>query len=180
MNNNGGRNMNEDIHLDIEKFKDVIHYVISKCGHKENFTKNVLHKLLYFNDFNFYELYEVSLTGEHYVHKFRGPVPIDFDEAITQLKQENRIEENKEMVVTFPKYTYQSLTEPPLTNFTQKEINVIEENILKLSDMSSAEISNYSHGDRPWKISDENEELNYEAVFYRKPEYSVRDYSEIC
>ena len=45
--------------------------------------------------------------------------------------------------------------------------------------MSSAEISNFSHGDRPWRVSDENEELNYEAVFYRKPEYSVRDYSEI-
>ena len=66
-----------------------------------------------------------------------------------------------------------------MENLTQKEINVIEENILKLSDMSSAEISNYSHGDRPWRISDEDEELNYEAVFYRKPEYSVRDYSEV-
>ncbi|MBQ6218935.1 MAG: SocA family protein [Methanosphaera sp.] len=171
--------MNEDITLNIEKFKDVIHYVISKCEHKESFTKNVLYKLLYFNDFNYYELYEESLTGEKYLHKFRGPVPIDFDEAITQLIEDKRIKENKEMVITFPKYTYQSLTEPPMENLTQKEINVIEENILKLSDMSSAEISNYSHGDRPWRISDEDEELNYEAVFYRKPEYSVRDYSEV-
>ncbi|RAP53338.1 MAG: hypothetical protein BZ138_01245 [Methanosphaera sp. rholeuAM270] len=171
--------MNEDITLNIEKFKDVIHYVISKCGHKENFTRNVLYKVLYFIDFDFYELYEVPLTGEKYVHKFRGPVPIDFDEALIQLIKEERIEENKELIITFPKYTYHSLIEPPIEKFTQKEINVIEENLLKLSDMSSAEISNYSHGDRPWRISDENEELNYEAVFYRKPEYSVRDYSEI-
>lgn len=171
--------MNENIKLNIEKFKDVIHYVISKCGHKDNFTQNVLYKLLYFIDFDYYELYEESLTGEKYVHKFRGPVPIDFEEAINLLVNEKRIKEKKEIVLTFPKITYHSLKEPSLDNLTQKELNVIEENILKLSDMSSAEISNYSHGDRPWRISDDNEELNYEAVFYRKPEYSVRDYSEV-
>ena len=82
------------------------------------------------------------------------------------------------MLITFPKYTYLSLEEPPTDKLNVNEIKVIEENILKLSDMSSAEISNYSHGDRPWRLSDDNEELNYEAVFYRKPEYSVRDYSE--
>ena len=170
--------MNDDILLDFEKFKDVIHYVISECGYKENFTKNVLHNILYFNDFNFYELYEKSLTGEKYIRKFRGPVPVDFDEAVNQLTKENRIRETKEMVVTFPKYTYESLTEPPVNNLTQSEIDVIEENILKLSDMSCAKIHNYVHGDRPWRISDENDELNYEAVFYRKSGYSVRDYSQ--
>ena len=168
--------MNEDINLNIEKFKDVIHYVISKCENKENFTRNILYQILYFNDFNYYELYEVSLTGERYIHKFREPFPTDFDEAINQLIKENRIKENKEMINKFPKYTYQSLIEPPIDNLTCKEIKVIADNIQKLSDMSSAEIANYSHGDRPWRISDDNEELNYEAVFYRKPEYSLRIY----
>lgn len=105
--------MNEDIELNIQKFKDVIHYVISKCGHKNNFTRNVLYKLVYFIDFDFYELYEVSLTGEHYLHKYKGSVPIDFDEAIHQLEEEKRIKEKKEIIITFPQYTYQSLKEPP-------------------------------------------------------------------
>lgn len=43
---------------------------------------------------------------------------------------------------------------------------------------SCAEVTNYCYGDRPWRISNDNEELNYEAVFYRKPEYSVRVYDE--
>lgn len=112
------------------------------------------------------------------VHKVRGPVPIDFDEAKNQLIEENRVEEIKETIITFPIYRYQSLVEPPLTNLTQKEIKVIDDNIQKFSDMSGGEISYYSHDDKPWRLSEDNEELNYEAVFYRDSEYSVMVYSE--
>lgn len=96
--------MNEDINLNIEKFKDVIHYLISKCGHKENFTRDVMYKILYFIDFDYYELYEVSLTGEKYIHKFEGPFPMDFNEAISQLIKENRIKENK--MITHSNFIY--------------------------------------------------------------------------
>ena len=34
----------------------------------------------------------------------------------------------------------------------------------------------YSHGDIPWRIAKDGEAINYEAVFYRDPKYSVRDY----
>ena len=44
--------------------------------------------------------------------------------------------------------------------------------------MSSRKISAYSHGDKPWRLSYDQEELNYEAVFYRDEDYSVRDYGE--
>ena len=29
-----------------------------------------------------------------------------------------------------------------------------------------------------WRLANEGEALNYEAVFYRNPEYSVRDYDD--
>lgn len=49
-----------------------------------------MYKLLYFSDFNFYELYEISLTGEKYMHKPNGPIPKNFieckDEFITEQK----------------------------------------------------------------------------------------------
>ena len=44
--------------------------------------------------------------------------------------------------------------------------------------MSAKEISNYSHGDLPWRIAETNAELDYEYVFYRDPEYIVREYDE--
>jgi hypothetical protein len=39
-------------------------------------------------------------------------------------------------------------------------------------------ISEYSHGDKPWKATGMNEDLDYELAFYRRPPYSVRVYKE--
>lgn len=71
--------MNENIIFDKEKFKEVLHYLISRCGYRNNVGKTVIFKLLYFSDFDFYELYETSLTGEKYIRKPQGPVPTHFD-----------------------------------------------------------------------------------------------------
>ena len=173
--------MNDDIVYDKEKFKDVVHYIIYKCKDKE-IGRTVLYKLLYFSDFNYYELYETSLTGMRYFHKENGPIPAQtyFHEAKNELIEEGKIKEEKVILIKnhdYYKYVYTSITEPE-NNFTNEEINVIEENILKLADMDSRQISIYSHGDKPWRISEDEEEINYEAVFYRNEEYSVRDYGE--
>ncbi len=63
-------------------FKQVLHYIIHKCGHLENVGKTVLYKILYFCDFDYYELNEESLTGESYVKFPRGPAPTHFSEII--------------------------------------------------------------------------------------------------
>jgi len=39
---------------------------LEKCGAKPNVGETMLYKLLYFVDFNYYELFESSLTGEAY------------------------------------------------------------------------------------------------------------------
>ena len=59
-----------------------------------------------------------------------------------------------------------------------KELQVINDTINRISHFLSKEISEYSNGDIPWRIAKYGEALNYEAVFYRNPEYSVRDYDD--
>nr|HUM33887.1 helix-turn-helix domain-containing protein [Candidatus Saccharicenans sp.] len=49
-----------------EMFKQVLLYILNKCGGKPNVGKTVLYKLLYFCDFNYYEKYEEPLTGAAY------------------------------------------------------------------------------------------------------------------
>lgn len=49
--------------VDISKLKAVLHYIIHRCGAYENVGKIVLFKMLYFSDFDFYELTEKSITG---------------------------------------------------------------------------------------------------------------------
>jgi hypothetical protein len=68
--------------LDIEKFKRVLHYVIHKTSSIDNVGKTVLYKILYFTDFNYYEMFEEKLTGETYLKYPFGPAPRDFDAVL--------------------------------------------------------------------------------------------------
>ncbi|MBQ9025776.1 MAG: DUF4065 domain-containing protein [Methanobrevibacter sp.] len=74
--------------MDLEKFKEVLHYIIHECDTKE---KIFLYNILYFSDFNYYELYEKSLTNESYRKLPRGPAPIHFDAALKELMDEGKI-----------------------------------------------------------------------------------------
>lgn len=170
--------MNENLKYNSEKFKSMIHYIISRCENKDNLGRVVLYKLLYFSDFNYYELYEEPISGETYIKKTMGPVPIHFRDAINELINEGKISEKQEKVIDYSKYKYSSLKEPNLDILFNNELQVINDTINKLSNLLSKKISEYSHGDIPWKIAENEEPINYEAVFYRDPEYSVREYDD--
>jgi hypothetical protein len=45
----------------------------------------------------------------------------------------------------------------------------------RLGDKNASQISEYSHGDIPWKVTEDMGIIDYETVFYRTPEYSVRN-----
>ncbi len=158
------------------KFKTVLSYIINRCENKKNVGKTVICKLLYFSDFNYYEKYETSITNETYIKYERGPYPQHFDEIIDEMIEEELIIINKKpyFATTIHKHYLQQV--PDLSALNTQELSVINEVIDELSDMSATEVSQYSHGDMPWMIAEDNEELDYEYVFYRDPEYSVRNY----
>jgi len=162
-----------------EKFKEVLHYIIDVCGKQDNIGKTVLYKLLYFSDFNFYELFEHKLTGEIYTKLPRGPGPKHFESTIEELKKEHKI---KHTIKHYDHHAHQnryiSLKKPHTELLTNNEKQVIDNVLKKCSQMSSTQISNYSHEDLPWQATDLYTPIDYELVFYRTPEFSVRDYGE--
>lgn len=154
-----------------EKFKAMLHYIISKCESKDNLEPTALFKLLYFSDFDNYEKYEHSISGETYIRQKMELVPKHFQKAINELINENKIIKKAELTIN-----YSSLVKPNTNLFSSEELEVINDTINRISHYSSREINEYSHGDIPWRIAKEGEPLNYESVFYREEEYSVREY----
>ena len=59
-----------------------------------------------------------------------------------------------------------------------RELEVINQVLNRLSDMNAAQISEYSHKDVPWMTTEDGQKIEYESVFYRTPEYSVRESGE--
>jgi transcriptional regulator with XRE-family HTH domain len=164
--------------LQISKFKNVLLYILERCAGKPNVGETVLYKLLYFSDFNYYELYEEHLTGAKYRKLPYGPVPQKLDTIIGQMIEKGQLQRVKTEYHGYPQTRYLPLEKADLTELRASEKDVIDRVIEQMSDWSAAMLSNYSHGDKPWKASKDGEEINYELAFYRRPPYSIRVYED--
>lgn len=164
--------------LQVSKFKNVLLYILERCAGKPNVGETLLHKLLYFSDFNYYEMYEEHLTGAKYRKLPNGPVPQKLDTIIVQMIEQGQLQRVKTEYHGYPQTRYLPLKKADLTELRASEKEIIDRVIEQMSDWSAAMLSNYSHGDKPWKASKDGEEINYELAFYRRPPYSIRVYED--
>lgn len=163
----------------LQKFKEVLIYILEKVGSKPNVGETVLYKLLYFMDFNFYEKYEEQLIGATYIKNHHGPTPKEFVKIVEEMIN------NEELVKVQNKYfehlqkKYLPLRKPDLSLLSAREKETIDDVLnSRLSDMNATQISDYSHNDVPWQTTDDGDVIDYESVFYRNAPYSVREYGE--
>ncbi len=165
-------------HFQKDKFKNIVLYILERCGAKPNVGETVLYKLLYFADFNFYEMYENQLTGATYRRIPHGPAPQEFTRIAEEMVKKNTLK--KDTIDYFGKRQkrYLPLQKADLTKLQASEKEVIDKVIDQLSDLNATQISDYSHEDTPWKVTPEGDVISYELVFYRTPAYSVRTYSD--
>jgi len=174
--------INKEISFNKEKFKQVLHFIISKVGTLDNVGKTVIFKILYFSDFDNHELKNEPITGEKYFKLPHGPAPSHFDSAISELEKEKKVEEykvscgsHKDNMIKFI-----STSEPTLTKINAEELKIILKVIQRLSGMNATQISAYSHEDLPWKATEDKKEINYDLVFYRDETYSVEEEPLVC
>lgn len=162
----------------LQKFKEVLLYILNKVGAKENIGETVIYKLLYYIDFDFYEKYEEQLIGATYIKNKYGPTPVEFVKIIERMIEGKDIEKVKSEYFNFPQTKYLPCRKPDLAKLKANEIEVIDDVLNRLSDMNGSQISTYSHNDVPWITTADGETIEYESVFYRTPPYSVRAYAE--
>jgi uncharacterized phage-associated protein len=164
--------------LNLDKFKNVLLYILEKCAGKPNVGETVLYKLLYFSDFDYYELYEEHLTGASYLKLPYGPVPQKLDSIISQMIKAGQLQRIKTEYYGLQQTRYLPLVKANLAGFKASEKTVIDRVIEQMSDWSASAISNYSHKDLPWLATKEGDEINYELSFYRDAPFSARNYEE--
>lgn len=164
--------------LQVNKFKNILLYILGRCAGKPNVGETVLNKLLYFSDFNYYELYEEHLTGANYRKLPYGPVPQKLDTIIDQMIKSGQLQRIKTPYFNKIQTRYIPMINTDLKLLTGAEKEVIDKVIEQFSDWSAAAISNYSHKDIPWLASKEGEVINYELTFYRDAPFSVRNYGD--
>lgn len=162
----------------LDKFKEILLYILTKVGSKPNVGESVLYKLLYFIDFDFYEKYEEQLIGATYIKNTFGPTPKEFIKIVEAMERDKELVRVKEKYYEYPQRKYLPRRDPDLSILKAHELKIIDDVLDKLSDMNATEISEYSHNDVPWLTTDDGDSIAYESVFYRTAPYSARSYSE--
>lgn len=159
-----------------EKLKNVILYILERCAGKPNVGETVLYKLLYFVDFNNFEINNKPVSGLSYIHLQYGPVPVanQFLPVIEKMKADDELKIIIQNYFGLKLKRYINLTTYDTDILSSAEIKVIDDVITSLSNMSASEIEEYSHGDAPWCLSDDKEIMPYNLVFERQVPYSKK------
>jgi len=164
----------------VDKFRQILLYVLKKVGGKPNVGMTVLYKLFYFIDFDYYEKYENQLMGLVYLKNRHGPTPLLFENLIGDMVKKGDVEVIKSKFYQYPqtKYLVNPTVEPDLSILDGKEKDHIDWELQRLSDLTAKQLTDLSHKDVPWISAENSKPLDYEAVFYRMPETSVREYDD--
>ncbi len=163
----------------VEKFKQTLLYVVNKVGNRPNIGQTALYKLLYFIDFDYYEKFEEQLIGATYIKNTYGPTPVSFAKIVRNMEQDGLLVEVKSKHFQYDQTKYVPAKEPIVSALSGQELQHIDEVIARLASKSARELSELSHIDTPWAVAKDKSVLNYEHVFYRPSETSVRDYDPL-
>ena len=155
-----------------KKYIDLILYILTKCYNKPNFGKTVLCSLLYFTDFNYYELYGKLLTNEIYIKSKTGIEPKHFFDVCCDLINNKQVYLRKEPYyhMTINKYY---LTKIPNIKFNPQELEIINYSINKLSNRNATSITKYAIKDPPISMAKFGERIDSRYVFSRNQKYSM-------
>ncbi len=162
----------------VEKFKEVFLYILERIGARPNIGEAVICKIMYFIDFDFYEKFEEQLVGAKYIKNHFGPTPVAFPKIVAQMEKDGDLVRVTKKYFQHEQKKYLPLRSADLSNFSAREKDLIDWEIERFKDFNASKIRDYSHKDVPWIGADNLQEIDYEAVFSRTDEFSVRQYDD--
>ena len=159
--------------FDRQKYIDLIFYILSQCYNKPQIGKTIICCLLYFIDFNYYELYGQLLTKETYIKSKKGIKPKHFNEVTNELIEKKQLFLRKEPYYHRILHKYYP-TIIPTPKFSGKELEIIDFAISQLSNNNASTMIKYAIRDPPIIIADFGEDIDCRYVFSRNEKYSAR------
>ena len=159
-----------------EKYQNVVLYLCQKLK-GEIRGKKKLAKLLYFADFDFYENYARSITGDVYRALPMGPFPSALEEITVQLSKKDALDiESVENGGTFsPTEVYRAKSEPDISALSEEARSMLNRIVLKYGHLNGKQLEELSHAEAPYIGTELREEIPYELSYYRET-----DFSDLC
>ncbi|OQA37127.1 MAG: hypothetical protein BWY53_00039 [Parcubacteria group bacterium ADurb.Bin326] len=153
--------------IDSKKYRNSILYFANKI---QNGTlgKLKMMKLLYYLDFDFFEKYGHSVTGDVYLRWENGPVPKYGEAMLTKMKgQDIKVTNRKVGVGINDQQHIEALQLYDLNVFDKEELVMLEEVADKWEKFSGSEMKSATHGEAPWIATKPNDIIDYNLAYYR-------------
>ncbi len=150
-----------------KKYQGVILYLAHKLG-GEIKGKKKLAKLLYFVDFDFFEKFQKSITGDIYKALPMGPFPVSMEKVLIDMANEKKITIKLEKERTYynPTEIYRA-KEKAERIFSKEEQQILDRVVLKYGHLSGKQLEDLTHAEAPYIGTAPNQEIAFELAFYR-------------
>lgn len=156
--------MNE-IRMDREKFKELVVYVASKCDGDERFGDTKLNKVLYFADTLTYQHLGHPLTGARYQRLPQGPAPRALLPIREELSEEGAVRVEKQGDAPWRRTVTVATRDADTSLFTPEELELVDQVIAALGNLSAADVSELSHEHSPgWRLVEDFDDIPYETA----------------
>lgn len=162
--------------LNNKKYENAVLYLCQKLD-GEIRGKKKLAKLLYFADFDFYEKYARSITGDVYKALPMGPFPASLEQMTSKLSEANSLDiESVENGGSFnPTEVYRAKSSPDTSALSDEEMSMLDRVALKYGHLNGKQLEDLSHAEAPYIGTELREEIPYELAYYRGT-----DFSDLC
>ena len=150
-----------------KKYKNVVLFFAKKV---QNGTlgKLKMMKLLYFLEFDFFEKYGKSVTGDLYLRFENGPIPQMAEKILKEMNGKDiKITKRKIADGYNDQQHIESLKDFDMNLFTKEELMMMEEVADKWEKFSGSEMKMATHGEAPWIATKPNDIIDYNLAYYR-------------
>lgn len=162
--------------LDKKKYENTVLYLCQKLN-GEIRGKKKLAKLLYFADFDFYEKYARSITGDTYRALPMGPFPSTLEDVILRMEKENILDvESVDNGGSYhPTEVYRAKLPQKMSALSEEEKQMLDRIVIKYGHLNGKQLEELSHAEAPYIGTELREEIPYELAYYRET-----DFSDLC
>ena len=163
-----------------KKYQNAILYLCRELGGEVR-GKKKLAKILYFVDFDFFEKYQKSITGDIYKAYPKGPLPSALDDMVNDLKKAKALDVKavKEWGEQYaPTEVFRCLVEPDISVFDQDEKQMLDRVIKRYGKLNGEQLAELSHAEVPYTATESYQEIPYEFSYYRGTDFTPKPISK--
>lgn len=157
--------MDSPVTFNRSKFRELVLYVSRESEDDVHFGATKLNKILYFSDFKAFAIMGEAITGAAYQRLERGPAPRPIVPVLREMRGEGEIDRTERRYFNLLQKRVIALRDPDLSDFSEQEIEIVDNVISELRILNAAQVSALSHLETGWQVARPGETIPYHSAY---------------